>query len=292
MSSQKRTASSRQRNRRTRYPVQLNTSARKKKQQTPVGFYRMGAAFLVVLTLGCLLGVLYAGVSMAHKTLFSSNDRFVIREIEIQDGRVKTEPMIREYLDYVGIKPGENLFSFDIAELADEYLENNPLVNAVKVERRLPDKLSFAITERRPLARLGQRGTLVTDREGFVFRLRQDLHSLPVIIGNRNAELVPGSYVEGMTRAAIEVLEVCDNPRVGMQVLGVDVGRDDYLLLHVVTEDGIKEARLSWAGMGDNSTKSRDDLLLRLGRLRQVARQDRSGRSEYDATIPGRIYAR
>lgn len=148
------------------------------------------------------------------------------------------------------------------------------------------------IRERDPLVRLGQRGDLVADREGFVFRLNRDLHRLPVIIGDKDAELASGRTVQGMSRAAIEVLAACDNPRVGLRIVGVDVSRQDYLRVHVLTTDGIKEAKLAWEGMGRNSEASRANLLLRLSELRQVAQVDRAGHSEYNVTIPGRVFVR
>jgi len=247
---------------------------------------------LAVVALSVASAVAYAGILLIGNALFAENSRFQIETIAVQAGTIKTEPIIREYLEYVGIVPGANLFSFRIGELAHLYLERNPLVRAVRVERVLPDTLHFAVWEREPLARLGQRGTLVVDREGFVFRLRQGLHRLPVIIEYGETGWSPGDTVSGMLLAALEVLDVCDDPRVGLRIMGIDVRHQDYLLIHVLTTDGIKEARLSWVDMGQNSEVSRSDLLLRLGRLRQVAQQDRTGRSLFDATIPGRIYVR
>ncbi len=269
--------------------VRLDVRGNQKRRQEHPLWAGVLLALVAILVAGA---VGYAGVLLAGNALFAENPRFEIAHIEVQPGRVKTEPIIIEYLKYVGIAPGKNLFSFPIRELADLYLERNPLVRAVRVERVLPDTLHFLVWEREPLARLGQRGTLVVDREGYVFRMRQDLHRLPVIIEQGETAWSPGDTVFGMLSAALEVLEVCDDPRVGLRIMGVDVRHPEYLLIHVLTSDGIKEARLSWLDMGQNTDVSRSDLVLRLGRLRQVAQQDRTGRSLLDATIPGRIHVR
>ncbi len=270
----------------------MRLDARVRRGGGGTGWYRFGAVVLLITTLGGLGGVLYAGALMTHKALFTHNDRFRIQAIDIRAGRVKTEAMIREYLAYVDIKAGSNLFAFDIRELVDLYLDRNPLVKSLRVERVLPGVLRVELRERDPLARMGQRGSLVTDREGFVFHLSSDLHRLPVIVGDKDPGLVPGRTVSGMAKAAIEVLTVCDNPRIGLRVVGIDVSFTDYLLVHMLTPDGIKEARLAWNGMGSGSTRAREDLLLRLSRLRQVAQRDKSGHTEYDATLPGRVYVR
>jgi len=271
--------------------VQLGARVRKKGTGGN-GWYRFGAVAFLALTLCGLILVAIAGTRFLYRSLLSDNDRFRIQTIEIAPGRIKTEPMIREYLAYVGITAGTNLFEFNIRKLVELYLERNPLVRQMHVRRRLPGTLVVEIRERDPLVRLGQRGNLVADREGFVFRLSSDLHRLPVIIGDKDAELAPGRTVQGMSRAAVDVLSACDNPRVGLRLVGVDVSRDDYLRVHLLTPDGIKEAKLNWEGMGRRTATSRANLLQRLSEVRQVAQQDRAGHTEYDATIPGRVYAR
>jgi hypothetical protein len=254
--------------------------------------YQVGAMVLLVsVAVGCL-GAVYAGVLFARDSLFARNDRFQIRTIEIIDGQIKTEDMIREYLAYEGIDVGANLFGFDIEEFETLYLERNPLVRMIQVTRQFPDKLKVAIRERDPLVRLGQRGSLVADSEGFVFRLSSNLHRLPVIIGCKDPQLEPGRIVRGNTMAAVEVLAVCDNPQIGLRAVGVDVSKSDYLLMHILTPDGIKEARIAWDGMGSGTTDSRRDLLLQLSRLKQVIQTDRGRHGLYDATLPGRVYVR
>lgn len=261
---------------------------RRRKKDHPL----WAGVLLAVVALLAAGAVAYAGVLLVGNALFAENPRFEIAEITVQPGTIKTEEMILEYLDYVGVKPGENLFSFNVRELADLYLERNPLVRSVQVNRFLPNRLHFAVWEREPLARLGQRGTLVVDREGFVFRVREGLHRLPVIIEDGETGWSPGDTVFGMVSAALEVLDVSEDPRVGLRIMGVDVRFSEYLLIHMLTSDGIKEARLSWVDMGQNTDASRQDLIQRLRRLRQVAQQDRSGRTLFDATIPGRIFVR
>jgi len=254
--------------------------------------YRIGAVILLVSVVLGFFAAAFAGLLFTRDLLFARNDRFVIRNIEVLDGQIKTADMIREYLAYEGISVGSNLFSFDIEAFESLYLKRNPLVKAIHVTRQFPDRLEVAIRERDPLVRLGQRGSLVADSEGFVFRLSSNLHRLPVIIGCKDPKLEPGKHVRGAARAAVEVLTVCDNPRVGLRIVGVDVSKPDYLLMHFLTPDGIKEARLAWEGMGSGLPEAKRDLLLRLGRLKQAAKNDRGRHGQYDATLPGRVYVR
>jgi len=268
------------------------TSKKRKKGADSLKMYRIGAiAFLLFVVVG-LFAALFAGAVFARDVLFVNNDRFLIRKIEVVDGQIKTEEMIREYLAYEGIDVGENLFSFNLSDFEEMYLERNPLIKMVQVTRLLPDTLRVVIKERDPLVRLGQRGTLVADSDGFVFRMSSKLHRLPVIIGCKDPELAPGMHVREMTRQAVEVLAFCDNPRVGVRLVGIDVSNKDYLLMHVLTPNGIKEAPLTWDGMGSGTVDSKENLRLTLNRLKQSIKNDRGNHSRYDATFPGRIHVR
>jgi hypothetical protein len=118
------------------------------------------------------------------------------------------------------------------------------------------------------------------------------LHQLPVIIGCKDPELKPGKYVKGMTRRAVELLSFCDNPRVGIRIVGIDVSNRDYLLMHIFTPNGIKQAPITWDGMDRGLDKSADKLEDKLDLLKRAVRSDRGRHSVYDATYSDRIYTR
>lgn len=255
-------------------------------------WYRTGAVVLLLTALAGSAYAAYRGALYLRDITFAANPRFTIRTIRIQDGRIKTADMIREYLAYKGIAEGANLFGFDLVAFRDEYLAYNPVVRQMTLRRQLPDTLEVAIVERAPLARLGQRASLVCDREGFVFRLSTGLHELPVVIGNTDPTLAPGQLVSGLTRAAVDVLAVCENPRLGLLVLGVDIRKRDYLILHLVAPTGIKEARLAWHGMGGPVTaQSHAELVQRLIRVRQLLDEDPGHHTVLDVTFEDRAFA-
>jgi cell division septal protein FtsQ len=282
----------RRRSSRGRYRFDASVKRRSKKNSDGQVWYRLGAIMLLLLVIGGVSLALYAGFVYARDALFAHNDRFRIEKIEVDGGQIKTDVMIREYLEYEHINVGTNLFGFDIDEFEKLYLKRNPLVKTIQVTRVLPGKLKVAIQERDPLARIGQRGTLVTDSDGFVFRLSSKLHRLPPIIGCKDTKLAPGGYVRGRTLRAVEVMSVCDNPRVGVRVVGVDVSKPDYLVVHVLTAYGIKLALLAWDDMDKGLAYSGDDLLKRLNRLRRGIKQDRGAHNRYDVTYPDSVRAR
>ena len=278
---------------RYRFDARVKSGGKKKGRNSGSDrVYQLGAVLLLLFVLAGLGAVLFAGFIFMRGLLFTDNERFRIEKIEIIDGQVKTKEMIREYLAYEGIDTGTNLFSFNLREFEERYLKRNPLVKRISMTRILPDTLKVAIQERDPLVRLGQRNTLVADSDGFVFRLSSRLHRLPVIIGCKDPELHPGGFVHGAAERAVEVLAFCDNPRVGVRIVGIDISSKDYLLMHIYTKYGIKKAPLTWKNMEKGIAHSEGSLKTKLKRLRQTITSDRGRHEVYDATYPGSVYTR
>ena len=282
----------RRKSRRRRYKIDARIGGKRKRSVGPERMHQVWAVLLLLFVLVALGVVLYAGFNFLRRVLFAENDRFRITKIEIVDGQVKTKEMIREYLAYEGIDVGKNLFGFDLDRFEKDYLKRNPLVKSIELTRVMPGTLQVAIRERDPLVRLGQRGTLVADSDGFVFRLSSRLHRLPVIIGRKDPQLHPGGYVRGLARRAVEVLAFCDNPRVGVRVVGIDISNNEYLLMHIYTKYGIKKAMFTWKNMDKGIDISSPSLGLKLARLKQTITSDRGRHDLYDATYSGRIYTR
>ena len=255
--------------------------------------YRVGAIVLLLVVLAGSVFAIGKGLGLISSVLFSRNDRFLIEHISVVGGRYKTEEMIREYLAYEGISEGTNLFSFSTQDFRNSYLERNPLVKSMAICRKLPSTLSVVIREREPLLRIGQKGTLVADGEGYVFRLRKNLHRLPVIIGYSAKELGPGSSLEGRGQAALNVLRLCDKASTGLRVVGIDVRPRDYLLLHVLTDQGrLTEAKLSWQGMDDIKGCSgyHANMVRQVARFRKSARMNAGRHGTLDVTFADKVF--
>ncbi len=87
-----------------------------------------------------------------------------------------------------GLRPDTNLMDVDMGAVR-ESLEQMPRVKSVKIERRLPDKLSITLDERIPVAWLTSdrqglrrsRGGLMLDAEGIAFRCDEVLEAYSLL---------------------------------------------------------------------------------------------------------------
>lgn len=99
-----------------------------------------------------------------------------------------------ELVRWLRVDPGLNAFQLSTDHLA-ERLEEIPSVAAARVEVRLPDTLTVAVTEREPILawRVGD-VTFLVDREGMLFALASNAGgsaaTLPTIVDGRGASKV------------------------------------------------------------------------------------------------------
>lgn len=230
------------------------------------------------------------GLALGHRRLMRhyllESGRFVLREIEIEAGDTITADRVREYLK---LREGMPLFALDIARRQREFVRDASTIRSLTITRRLPDRIVVSLVEREPLARLARK-PLAVDREGCIFPRYLSIETLPCISGYPTDRIVPGARVVGMARAALELLDLLRNHSLPLPVVDVDVSREDYL---DCTLSDQRRVKLAWPRMGASDARSERLLLAQLKGLAAAMNSERGqGRGIWDATIPGRAYAR
>lgn len=240
---------------------------------------------LIIMILAATAVLVWLGLDIAGGMLFANNDNFIIRNLVIKNGG----PTIKDYITGKrGISEGVNMFSFDITELRDEFLAQAPNYRSMEISRRLPDTLIVEVFERVPVARVGIKGGLVTDREGWTFVSRSAPETLPSL-RKYSLPTRPGVQLTGMAVAALELLEACDDPRMGIDVDVIEVDKAEYL--HLDLSDG-KGVKICWAGMGERTKKSEVALKDKLKNLAKVLRSESGAEKKFiDLTYDEKVYA-
>ena len=253
-----------------------------------VGLWLKLACVLLVLAIAIAGAIVVrAGIDAAGGALFSRNDRFAIRRLDVTAGRLITSELVQEYMQ---ISEGMNLFAFDVKRARLDFLRRCPGVKSMEISRVLPDTLRIVIVERQPVARLAGR-RFVVDAEGIAFRVPVDTSRLPMITGHAGQQLKAGDRVAAGVDRALQVLELCEDPACGIQLDSLRVDRLDYLILYPGAGHSVRRIHLSWKGMA-----KRDELSeANLGeRLKWVAKALNSAKSKgltfLDATYEGRMY--
>jgi len=265
----------------------LNVNTRVSHYRGGGGRHRLAALILVPVTLAAAAVLALLGLNRLGSLLFASNPRFAIRRLVIDEGAVVTRELIQEWTN---VREGMNLFGFDAGDVRENVLLRAPNVRSMEIVRLLPDTVFIRVEERLPLARVGTRGQFAADREGMLFA-GVPLQRLPVIEGYPPEHVRPGVRLEGLALAALELIELCDEPRLGVRIASVAVNRPDHLLARILYEERERTVKLSWDGMGTGGPRSREGLERRLGEALGAFRSE-TGRqvSQLDATFPGKAY--
>jgi hypothetical protein len=270
---------------RSRQILQVNAtrSAQKRARMRQTSVYVVVPVAVAVLALLIWLGAVQTG-----RALYSQNDRFKLTNLEIKCGDVINRDLIKEY---TGIKEGMNLFGMNIQTVRDHFLRITPNVKSMEIERVLPDTLKITVTERIPLARMGSTGGYVVDDEGYIF-FRAAMRGLPMIMGLKGEPLPLGMKVDGMAMAAIEVVEMSEDPRFNMNIENISIDSEEYLSLHAICGETAKDIKLAWKGMGKKTPDSKRRLFEKMSSLVKVNQSDKGRKlSKLNATYddPGKV---
>lgn len=264
----------------------LRFSARPSKQRG-IAMGKIALVIVAVLLLGLAVAGTWWGLIFAGRALFSENPYYTIRKVEIHEGAIITADLVREY---TRITEGMNIFSMNIGAVRRAVLEKSPNIKRLEIRRELPDVLRVEVIERTPVATLGRRSSLAVDVDGHVFNLRSGQIGLPVLLGYAARNVQPGKQLTGNVTAALQVLRLCEDPALGLEVAMVDLSNSDYLILHLDRQD--KVIKLAWPDMYKDSTESRRKLAGKLGQLSRLLHTPRGQMMRrLDATLDGRVDA-
>lgn len=158
---------------------------------------------LLVLLIACAaIGVIVFACWAAVRILFTENDHFVIRRLEL-NGLAKTRSGVMA--DYLKITLNQdNLFNLNLADIKRK-IEGISYIKNAGVYRVLPDTLKINITQRIPIAYLFKYGSKwVVDEDGVVMDRRycMDLkYTLPVIKGLHQRTVSAGEKISEVAPA-------------------------------------------------------------------------------------------
>ncbi|HVR44258.1 MAG TPA: FtsQ-type POTRA domain-containing protein [Thermoanaerobaculia bacterium] len=193
-------------------PIDLGT--------TPRNYRKLQARRLLAALANLLffLALALGGFWLWRKT--QEDSRFAIRRIEIAGivhaPRAGVESLVNRW-------SGANLFRLDLEQLRAE-LRANPWIESVSLQKKLPDTLEVALTERRPVALVdtGAGGLRYVDRHGVVFA------DLSPAIGDPDLPVVVRTQPESVA-AAVEFLERLrrDSPELHSRVSQASANRSE-----------------------------------------------------------------
>lgn len=245
--------------------------------------YKVGAIFLLGLALAGSLWAAFIGVHTIGRWIFSENDRFTVRRMDIKSTGKLTP---RHICEYARIGEGMNLFAVNLEE-ARRSLESVAVIKSASLTRILPDTLKVRVTERIPVARLGADDRIshfAVDADGSVLGPTFRSPTQPAITGLREVGISPGAQLTNAVLAdalsAIEIIESGGYAPV-LRVASIDVGQDDHLEMKLA--NGVRVL------LGRNNLPKRiQDLVLVIREMENRGQSAAILDFTVDRNIPGR----
>ena len=219
--------------------------------------------FLVLAIAAALFGMVQL-FSFTGSLFFSRNPHFELKKIELSsDGRLSSI-QLREYAD---VKPGVNLFAVDF-DTVRENLSAVPLIESIRIQRKLPDTLVIRAVERVAVAQIrwARRGLpFLLDRYGIVLPATRSGRALPQIEGIKLDKLRPGERMDDSgVQYVLELLSTADALGLGSQIrfAGFDLRYPEFVTASLTGEVTARFPR-----------HSAREKLIRLVRVLQIARE-------------------
>lgn len=187
----------------------------------------------VTLVVAALAGLGWLGVHWVFRTPL-----LAVRSVEVRGLEQLGEA---EIVDAAGIRPGTNLLALDPTVIRAR-LEALPRVERARVVRRLPDRVTLLIQERKPYALANADGLFWLDREGRV--LGREPHPvsprLPILSGLALPPPGSGTAVPDRVETGLMLLRIVQRMG-GRMVAGVaeiELGRPEGPVLY--TQEGVE----------------------------------------------------
>ncbi len=158
---------------------QKHRNACKNKRRSFKYFIRM--MIVQSITLSCVVFILYF-VYKAFK-VFSSNETFLIKDIEVQFENEAKYLSIGQVVNLASLKKFTNIFGENLVNIKENLLENK-WVSSVTVDRQLPNKIIIKVKEKEPYAQIRSGNNFFyIDKEGkIITKVIRKENDLPVVI--------------------------------------------------------------------------------------------------------------
>ena len=253
------------------------------------------AVSLLVIAAAACCGLAIGGgaLSAIWREQFRVQDSAIDVVVTSSGKNVKPDTIIY----YFGLTNGANLATIPYENLRKGLIARIPNIKDIKVERRLPRRVTVDVKEREPAVRIAP----VADYDGVVFRTFNS-PPLPIIREAAEKRHDPGQKREGNAGSALRLVHLLaeaadaksdEAPELSeLRVLEVDTSKKDYLL---VTLGDYSMAEIAWERMHEDSEVSRKSLRRQLLHLAQAIatrltpRTTRWIATEYEKG--GRVYA-
>lgn len=175
---------------------------------------------------------------------------FNIKNITVVNNNVLTQDMV---VSISGLTTDQNIFRFLKSDV-EKNLKENPYVEFVQINRKLPDTVEIDITERQrnfSIKFLNEYAYI--NNQGYILELSEESAGLPIIEGIETSEenIQPGNRLSNYDlkklEIAIQIMKIAKENELDSKVTGIDISNKNEYILYLANEK-----KTAYLGDGSN----------------------------------------
>lgn len=181
-----------------------------------------------------LLIIILAGIIFAF-----ASPMFNITDIEVINTNLLSQEKI---ISLSGLTKNQNIFRFLKSDVI-KAIKEDPYVENVKIERKLPNKVQIDVEERQRNFSLEFLNSYAyINNQGYILEISEDKQNLTVIKGAKTSEenIVPGNRLdqEDLERleVAIKIMAIAKENELEDKVTSIDISNKNEYILYLETE--------------------------------------------------------
>ena len=216
-------------------------SKEKKKLKKEDSSKKRAKVFLMGLVSVLFISGIAGLAVITYKVLYKS-DYFFIKKTAIE---WQAEPLSRgPYKKLLMMGKGSNIFKFDIKKAAHKIKEAYPGLKNIILRRDFPDKLTYLLRPRVPVAQVGDKSFFLVDEEGVILTemLDQIDENLPIVsgVGWRFTRRIGQREDSERMRIALKLLDAIKGSDLLSEHMLSKIDVSDYKNILFYIEDGLE----------------------------------------------------
>ena len=175
---------------------------------------------------------------------------FNIKKINVVNNNALSQETV---VSLSGIKIDQNIFRFLKSDV-EKNIKENPYVENVKINRKLPDTIEIDVTERqRNFSLKFLNGYAYINNQGYILEISEDSGGLPILEGADTLEenIQPGNRLNindlKKLEIVIQIMKIATENEIANKITGIDFSNKNEYILYFANEK-----KTAYLGDGSN----------------------------------------
>ena len=163
---------------------------------------------------------------------------FNITEIMVENNSIIPK---EEVIELSNIKIGDNIFRVSKI-ITEKKMKQNPYIESIKLNRKIPNKLSIIVKERKATyaMQIDETSFAYINNQGYILEINSQIANLPQIKSYVTENIVPGARLSNEDLEKLEVvlkiMNIANSNQIGSLITSIDIKDPNNYILRLESE--------------------------------------------------------